>query len=678
MSETFISWVVTESDYSGDASHEESYLTGELVETSITLPSGAEYEFNSPEFVHKWDNGDELRVTMSDELLNHYDSDEREFVDVETDDGETATFGGAIIVENVPDTDLGSETVGILYDWADMLDEIESGADDVKASYDVDLIDILFDALDDGLIDPSDLRGIEGLAEHLSGSTDATESRYQMALLSTLGLERADLEDVASMTLDYDGYTDITVSRENFGVMSSIVDRDETEIEGQLFTETGPDTTLSTGSKYLTNPLIAGRVDGEFQLTTLTNTWTPLRDPDLTPRAASVHPDLEAVAVTDSSGAFVYDFESGEKEQLTSEGCADIAFSPNGQYVAVSFTESGHDEHEGIKVYDFEDDLNTTASYEGDNSEGEALAWGDNKHVFQTATDTASLSSSDETSIFFVHAEDGIQWTREAYGDYNTGENSPRGIAATGKHERLYYGETGEVELAAWDYDGDRLDDFESDLEPDGFVLSEDETELICLKDNTLIHIDGETGEELEEVSIDVEAELVNIVDTVRNEAVLANAEEEGLFLVDILDGSTTKVADTVVENYYFEEGFAVESEDWVDGVLYRPTAFDAPSGDTIDLRHGVVEITEMTDRDGDVLDDDYEADWDRPQYDTYDPSEFQEYLDRVAEEHEEALADDDDGMGGIGAGDDDSDAILYGLIALGAAFLAAIGLGGD
>ncbi|MCL9812584.1 WD40 repeat domain-containing protein [Natranaeroarchaeum aerophilus] len=195
--------------------------------------------------------GDSYEVPFS-EFINSWDETAGEVV-IQGDNHEWTT-NGQFTTPNVPEIDESGLIAFETEEYVKHFDTIEEQSDEIVANYDTEFVQQLFDGLDDGTIDASQVRGVEGQARFMSGSTDATEHRYRLSLLQILGLDQSDLSEIASMVISYDGFTDRTFESTDGGDRQQVL-LDETEetqtYEGQLFARETPADGFQSGGEYL-------------------------------------------------------------------------------------------------------------------------------------------------------------------------------------------------------------------------------------------------------------------------------------------------------------------------------------------------------------------------------------------------------------------------------------------
>lgn len=229
-------------------------LTNERVETEFELHNGDTITMESPELYVQTESGDgEFRGPLSAEIIDSWDSEEETF-ELEADDGETWETSLNFTVMSVGDPEDGgleSETVFWGAEFAGLLEEIEDQSDRVTGNYSEDFVEDLYAELDDGNIEPSDIRGAEGNARFLAGTDDASSDALRMALLQQLNMEQADLSEVASMTITYSGYTAQETREADDEIYRAPSDwvQDRT-MEGFFQARELPDSGLSTDQTY--------------------------------------------------------------------------------------------------------------------------------------------------------------------------------------------------------------------------------------------------------------------------------------------------------------------------------------------------------------------------------------------------------------------------------------------
>lgn len=620
----FVAFTIPSADYTGTGSVVESgsQVDGEpWVTHTVDLPTGDTYEVDAPSLSHEWDNGDTLTITLGDVQSGYSDADEN--VTLSTADGNEVTNRLPVTIMNVPDADLESKTVLVLSEWADVMDEIETMSSQVRGNYDTTLVGDIYSALDAGDISPSDVRGVEGLAEHLSGSTDATSSRYQMALMNQLGLERNDLSNVASMTADYTGYTSRTIERTGDGSIDSVTlsDRVDAEtMEGQLFGELGDGTTLSSGQSYLT---------GEVVFSTFGDT-------------------MYAISTSRNSVLWSYSGHSGDVYS--------IAVSPDGETVYTA----GAGEVHALSA--------TDGSVQWTNTDVDGSSGAGAVHGMAVSPDGETVYASHD-AVHAISTSDGTQqWS---YGPSGTVED----VSVAPDGETIYAGADSVVAISS---DGTEQWVYSDISSVNGVAASPDGSTVFGASHNGPVH--GVTADGSQKWALSGRTEIATSVavspdsETVYfgsyDQIVHAHAASDGTEqwtysghsgntndVVASADGSTVYSVGGALHAIAANDGSALWSNDYGDGSVSvrdppteiagsigRAIFFDAPDGKEYELVNGLVTITELTNKDGETIDESESFDWDRPEHDSTDMSEYRTYVEETSVEHENAIAAEEDG----------------------------------
>ncbi|GAA2913906.1 hypothetical protein GCM10010443_90610 [Actinoplanes cyaneus] len=679
ISDNFVNWVVANDDYSGDGDlvADESNIMQETTEIEVDLLNGETYETEAPTFHVEWDNGDSAEFPLGQELIDAWDSDDEVFV-METEDGEEFEDRFTATVANVAEADLLAQEVGNLEEVMKLWDDIEDAAEESTQTYDLDIVEALYDAMDEGTLDPADVRGVEGIAEFLSGSTDATDSRYEMAMMSQMGLEHPNLADSASMTLSYTGFTHQTYSRndEDGYVDGQLVhDRVEDEaIEGLLFGKLLGDTSLAAGQEYALNPVIPVR-GGLLNI----NGETLLEVDDL--GLPSLSPDGTTIVFEDSDeeSTVAYDMDSDRVLWTHSTPFDGGSFSPDGEMV--------YRVHGGMDVGEMLDAETGDVLWTGSNDSTSNAA--------RFSPDSEYLVESHGASGLVVYdaVSGDVQWSTEVY--ISGLSLSPDGEAiATGTHSNNDDGPGVYIfDLESGDRDLLETDEFVHDVEwtLDGVFTSWEDDGRVEL-------IDPETGDaEWTLHEPDGEGDFQRLPDYRTVAHVSRNDDFDDDFRLLSPTGEVLHEAYDVLGGPEEETG-----DPWlrgpVDGIIQHGVAFDAVEGEEVNLARGLIEVEEMVDSDGnevvpfvtdelvaeleseagedietiledvdgiddaedletvsdvetiledvDGIDDAEDLDsvetisWDEPQYDEVDTEEYRKYLEKVSEEYADALAE--------------------------------------
>ena len=259
------SWVypVMSASSSDGAAAENQKLTGETVNKTISLVNGTEYTYQVAEAqakLHIWssssdaEGSDTIQFALGiDETYNQQDSRYK----IGTYDLSGITFDGSLYtrgqfrVAGVSDSTVYSDTDFYNHrDWQLRWQEIEEQSNRVVSNYDGNFTTEVYDDLNSGELNVSELYGAEGMARYLSGDSNVTSDRFEMATYSILGMDRPDNLG-SSFVIEYDAATDKTTT------FNSSADSYETTYgwsqgtaEGLLFSEEVPADGFTVNETY--------------------------------------------------------------------------------------------------------------------------------------------------------------------------------------------------------------------------------------------------------------------------------------------------------------------------------------------------------------------------------------------------------------------------------------------
>ena len=259
-------WGVADADYTGSGSlvDADTGIKTQTVEADFTLPNGETQSIETIQFEAGWDNGDSWEQTVNQTFIDNYDKNSSEWT-FTTTDGNFFTDDFTASTLSVPSADLPSRRCLSLKEWMDTLNKIQTKADNLTNNYPTSFIGNLYTALDNGTIDPVEVRGVEGTAEFLSGSSDATEGRYQIALSSVLDGVRPDLSTTSEMQVEITGYTDALFYADGTQRLEDFVE-EKPEV-GMLFARSMPEQGIEAGKSYTSNlPIVSGSGDNTVKL----------------------------------------------------------------------------------------------------------------------------------------------------------------------------------------------------------------------------------------------------------------------------------------------------------------------------------------------------------------------------------------------------------------------------
>lgn len=245
-----------DTDYSGSGNLTSSNLLGseeDLRSINLELPSGATTEVQSVSWRAEWDNGDFVGQGLSNDVLNSYDGSQ---FTIGTAQGNTLTVDLEAEAPAVPDSNLEALRAFDVRELAEGLQAIEDKVSTLQSNYGSTFVSDIYTALDNGNITTTQLRGVEALASLLSGTTDATESRYQLALSTLRDIPRPDLSEASWMEAEVSGWSEVRVEVDSNGNRSFKLNSDLQGIlsRGQIFAE-AITANLKTEGRYLFDPL---------------------------------------------------------------------------------------------------------------------------------------------------------------------------------------------------------------------------------------------------------------------------------------------------------------------------------------------------------------------------------------------------------------------------------------
>ncbi|MFP8957164.1 PQQ-binding-like beta-propeller repeat protein [Natrialbaceae archaeon A-CW3] len=650
-----------------------------FVETTIELIDGTEHETRLPllEVYETQDDflNDEEPIysePLSTDVIDSYDpnAEQNEDFTLEEDldgEGTDLTTSLAFTVPNVGDVEDGGLPSFTMFDgreWMEVYSRIEDVSDHVTANYDQSIVDALYDAMDEGELTPSQVRGPAGMAYLLSGTSDATTSNYRAGLLHQLGLEHADMSNVASIEIEYTGYT--TSGRKPIGDGRSVMyfeDHEEaTTLEGQIFTD-GLDSPVKTGNAYYCgaraytadrNGVLYAVRPGDQTL----ETSLPLEDFDIA-EVFEATEDGKTVFVADWGGNVAAvdtgSFEVVWRDEFGSDRVMSMALTNDESVLYIGTEEAGlyHVDPEDGSQISHDSSLNDRVQALDVCSQTDRIAvghggtgstndqyitvfdsdwneeWEDS--IDRSTTPTVGFTPDGEKVAVSFQNNDILHVYDTESGDLEWDDNSfdiAYGFAFDADSETLYAAnrdttvvaydlETGDV---IWSITDEELDNGERPLSgiewsPDNkSLLVTDETSYLSSEHGEMYSIDPETGQ--------IEWQL----------PVSEDPEDEDIRGVQVPTASVD-----------------------YDGYLTRAVFLDFPSAEEYQLR-GWFEVVSITDAEGNELEEIDPDDWGEPEYDSTDTEQYVKYVERT-ETYQETIyveSDDDgdsDGEGGWGIG---------------------------
>lgn len=604
LDDNFISFIVPENDYDGDGTIDPDSSQIEPVErdeheVEYELVDGETVTTTSPRFVAEWDDGDSWTGYVDDELIDNFDETESvvrspesgAFV-LESDDGHefaTRLITNVHSVARSDDDDLPSIDVTDYGEMAAKLKEIRDMEEETRDNYTEDFVQSLYDALDDGTITPEQIRSPEGYAELMSGSTDATESRYQMALAMQLGMKQPDLGEASHFEISYTGYTGLeAVVTEDYRRLHPVEREDGYEGTGMLYSE-GQTHSFVNGESYATNPII-------YAL----DYW----DDDLHAYDSELGSELWSVEVEPDDFNAVYSSPHSERLYITSGAVGIVACI---------------DETTGEEIWRVEDlELNEQAMVETRDGE-RAIARdggdGDLVEVDPENGETSHITTFDDrisrvlqyapTGAILVGDYSGTV-TRLDPDDYGTvwegdvnGPVEDMGIHPTGRFVAV---STDDEEISRFDLESGEKTELVAEAGHTPRALAAGRGTIVYQHrdgDATCIGLDPETGEEKWSYQPGGSTEGDGHIWPCGRRYVGKDGDQN-YFILDVDNGQV--IAEPEPPEGRRSHLHVPKTREPALGTVINPTFFDAADGETFQMRQGTMTVEEMKDSDGETV----------------------------------------------------------------------------
>lgn len=259
MLEEFVASSFTQSETRSGNAVRGSWLEPSTHTVTTELVNGTQVEVRQLEMGYTYYNGVDEREEPAypSPFLGEYDSSSQTWTwDVEA----ATTVGGDLdfTVQNVGDVSEGglpSQKVFDHVEWYELYQEMENQSQQVVQNYPPGFSEDIYQMLDNGEIDVSDLRGAEGTVRYMSGDGNATEGDLQRALHKILGTESPDLSQTSRMVIQYNGFTERELTEENGERVKAYTNEVNQTLEGLLFTSGAPEGGFETGVTYNTSDL---------------------------------------------------------------------------------------------------------------------------------------------------------------------------------------------------------------------------------------------------------------------------------------------------------------------------------------------------------------------------------------------------------------------------------------
>ncbi|MFP8954840.1 hypothetical protein ACLI4Z_18040 [Natrialbaceae archaeon A-arb3/5] len=240
------------------------------------LVNGSEYEYETAQINFNADTAASFSVSTQARNLTTFDPNKWELQDDGTvelhEDHYLHADGGydvsdaeyspenlklRLAIPNVGDVDDGglpSETVYNHSETVTRWQDIEDQSGQVISSYDTGFVEALYHELDEGNLDPEDVRGAEGQVRFLSGDADVTDDRFRLATMQMLGMNNPDMSADSSMTVEYEGYTTVSYNgTDRDERVPEYSDHVDDKFAGLMFSDSVPEDGFERNQTYTTN-----------------------------------------------------------------------------------------------------------------------------------------------------------------------------------------------------------------------------------------------------------------------------------------------------------------------------------------------------------------------------------------------------------------------------------------
>ncbi len=496
--------------------------------------------------------------------------------------GTTCTLDSKFTVPGV--NDLNTAHVWDYTETFRLHGEITSQSDTVTGNYSQTFVEDVFGELDAGNITPKEVRSPEGVARFLSGTDDPAAARFRVAMLQQLGMAQPDFARVASMDVTYSGATDRTVDTDpglddRYTYASEFVD--SKQYNGVLFGDHLPKDGFQPGNSYQVGPTVYVTSDGANIMravnpSTGETLWE--KSPGIT-HAVAESPDNTFVAVAGGNSFTAYDAKTGD--QLWSYGSISTADD-----VAISYDSS--------TVYAVDE-----ANYEvhaidaSDGSQKWLQTYSNNIPAVATLHDSDGvfIAAYNNSEVRRLDPADGsTTWT---YTKQSTADYDPAVLAVSPDDSTVYAHGPGNTLEAIDVSDGSGMWTVSQSAEGSSLDTAKDAV-FVGLNNGEVVGIDADTQNEFFRHAIGSSNSLNGTAATDRNTVYIAgwNGNVE---CVNVADGTvrwSTKIDRAT------NLGITTPRQP-VDGMAGSALMFDEESNTEYHLTKGVLEVNEVTDRDG-------------------------------------------------------------------------------
>ena len=605
-------------------------LTDERVDAEFELVNGNVHITTMPEIRFEWNN-DEWQGTVAE--MDYTGDPGFESFEFETDEGYTATWSGSIIIPNIPDADLSGYVVLRLdRDFEYWRDEIDSQASSVIGNYDEGFVGDLYDALDAETISPNELRGVDGQARFLSGDADVASDSYQLALYQQLNMEQPDLEEIASMTVEFDGMTDWFREPNEDGNIEQQYPQERVDnrpMEGLLFSRQIDD--LEVNQRIQVGHLLHddGKIYYDFD-----ENKEPF-DPEIE-EFDTVEYYNDSLYYLGDGQSYKIDFGDDEPEEFDYIGYVEDSYTTLDKLVWVG--ESGLYEYDGESINQLTEHGYDSIESASCNQNGFAVCNDEEVTVWNLDGEeqyTEEIEVGDQAEIGYITEGYAIPITT-VYGDLEsytyTLDESGVITEVTEAESRdssssQYLGSVGRLIYGidhGWNSGG--AGTFHRSCITGGWIQPDGSLE------NTF-----ETTISQNISSVDIERDLVNEEFRIKADWVADDDYDHEVSGVYDLSGNRLSDIDEDAELSSTESLIYLDNSN--QAIPRFSTFYDALESEEVSLTLGQLTIESMTDTDGEKI---KESDgWSDPEYDQFNVDEFLEYLED-SEEYQETLQRDE------------------------------------
>ncbi|MCU4716809.1 outer membrane protein assembly factor BamB family protein [Halapricum hydrolyticum] len=600
-----------------------SMLLDQSEPIEVSLRNGSTVEIALPDFKIEWDSSDvsdgdyETTVNTYDFLEGHID----DTIDLTaTIDGENASWNGGINIPNVPDADLaGYQVMQLRDDFVRIRSMIDDQAQQVKDGYYLSLVEDIYYALDQGWITPNDLRGIDGLAQELAGTEDASADAYILALTSMLDRVQPDLSKLASMSAGYNGFTGRSVITDDSGTRNIYPGKyaEAATYEGLLFAESVPSSGLDAGARYVCDPTVLAGTAGNNFLgvdTSGNELWSDGQGGVV--KAIEVGPAGRTVFVSAGPDLYAIDMDSmSQKWSVTGypEDVEALAAGRDGQYLYVAEGDSTRklDATDGTEQWIYE-------GFTTDNQVYDLCLSPDGSSLYAACSE---MTTSSDGKVVSLATSDGTEnWNYTTY-------ESNKGVA-TAPDGSAVYAAVGQNVVSLSPSDGTEnwsvsLSDYPSNIEvtPDG-------TGLIVTIASTVKRLDSDDG--TEEWSVSISNAVKDLIFSPDGSVYVAT--QGGVTTLDPSDGTQgwSLSKSNYVMSITIPYNPVIRPDLSVAGTISGAYFYDASSSTEHKLMSGLLKIESMTDQDGNNIDTTDTSDWGSPDYDQDNMESWSDYWYKV------------------------------------------------